>query len=466
MEKRLKFLWLLVLLLLIAACDDEDADTDVTPVVSGVDGEQVLDQAADRLTALDNFTATSTISGAREGSGLCVYQQPNVTYCAVESASSAEEGPASEIYQGRRVWVRSEATGGSWTQARTTILGYEGIVLSDVGATVESIEETDLDNSPAYELNVSLDLEKTVQLMLNDESAAQVLSSANEQTSAAGSVWVDIQTGLPLEDVVTLRLGDQFELTWMMDYGDFDEAPPAPTPLGEQMLRLLDSYSEYMRAGDVDAALALFPEENEGLLRAELQALTEPPFDTLLAPYDSLTLESLVETSDNNLTGQGRIAYSDGVAGTFTVTMIRLEDSWKLFDVQLTREQESATETDSALTATIAEILDEFMVLAEDEAYEAMRELFSRRVQAGVTAEALEAFTDTVYDDWYAGYESLEIDQLQEANVVTTETDQVRGEFLSVQGRMLYEDGRENEFDALLEREDGEWTIANIFISP
>lgn len=460
----------LVLLLLAAACG-EDADMDGAPNVSGVDGGQVLDRAADRLAALDSYTASSTISGAREGAGRCVFRQPDLTYCAVGNNESGEaDDPESEIFRGKRNWVRSQATGESWTQAGTLRTGYEGIILSDVGATVQAVEGTVLDDTPAYKLDVSLDLEKTLQLMLNAETAADILPNAGSQSSATGSVWVDAQTGLPLQDVVTLQVGDAFELTWQMDYGGFDEAASVPTPLGEPMLSLVDSYSEHMRAGELDAATALFPEDNEGRLRAELQSLMAPPYDSLLAPYDSLTLESLAETSleafDTAVSGQGRVAYADGVAGTFDVTMVQIEGGWRLFDVHFTREQGALTDPDSALGTAVSAVLDEFMVLAEEKAYEDLYDRFSTRVQAELTLADLEAFIDTVYADWHSGYDSLQIDRLQEANTVTIQEEEVQGTFVSVQGQTLYEDGRENQFNALLEQEAGEWTIANIFMTP
>ncbi|MDX1520976.1 MAG: hypothetical protein R3264_05080 [Anaerolineae bacterium] len=112
--------------------------------------------------------------------------------------------------------------------------------------------------------------------------------------------------------------------------------------------------------------------------------------------------------------------------------------------------------------------VDKFMKAMAKEDFDTAYGLFSTRAKKQFPVSDIKDMTTGSNLALFDGYESIEIQNLHLNTSFNTNTDLPQGKVATIDGVVEYEVGYQGTFDAILEREDGEWLLhkMNVNIPP
>lgn len=115
--------------------------------------------------------------------------------------------------------------------------------------------------------------------------------------------------------------------------------------------------------------------------------------------------------------------------------------------------------------ARIESVVGEYMRAMELGDAPRAYEQFSSRAQRQVTLEDVNKLLQGNAIVLFDGYQSARIDTIRVSTLVSTNPDLAQGIVAQVSGTIVYEDGIQGTFDAVLERTGGQWRLHNIRVT-
>lgn len=130
----------------------------------------------------------------------------------------------------------------------------------------------------------------------------------------------------------------------------------------------------------------------------------------------------------------------------------------------------AATLTSSFVTAVtqkghIEAVLDQFMTAMVNKDAERACTLFSNRAKRQMSCAEIASWLEGNDYVLFEGYESLHVKTLSVGPAHSTDPEQPQGTVARVSGGVNYAGGYEGGFQAILEKEDGEWKLDNIRVN-
>jgi hypothetical protein len=107
----------------------------------------------------------------------------------------------------------------------------------------------------------------------------------------------------------------------------------------------------------------------------------------------------------------------------------------------------------------IKAVLNTFMEDLESNDFDEAYALFSPRAQRQTTVDDIRRMRSGINEVLFQSYEGLRINNFNIESSVNADVDQPQGVVATVSGKLLYESGASGEFEAILEKVDGEWKL-------
>lgn len=436
-----------------------------TPTPEPLDAETLLADAFALYGELETFKSSLTAIGTLETSGSCLVDKVLAQiYCQSEGAQDIGDVSAERVMVDSRMWVRSEIIGPEWVQVSDTKEGYDGFVEAEYLEQIVQVTETDLNGRPVFQVEVIGDVEAILRRFLTSEVRAVQAILEADVAEATGSVWIDQETNHILRTVVDIHV-DDFEVTVVNTYSQFDEPVDIPQPLGEALLQLVEAYVTAVRDEDLEAVQETVSTPFQQTLTTEsLHDLAQarelwiyPDFErAILITLDSTQLEAEVPT----LQLRGLLEYEglSDLKGLFMATAVVEDDSWKLDEIQIYPDLLETPDHEQILM-----IIDSFMVAIEVQDIETAYASFGTLARTEVVADDIAELRENV-PVLFENYESIDLSTLNFTNSLTLPADLVWGEYAFAEGVVTYEDGHEEPLFAILEHETDGWWLIHINI--
>ncbi|MEZ4645331.1 MAG: LppX_LprAFG lipoprotein [Chloroflexota bacterium] len=232
------------------AVPDSDSNSDATPDAAAPDALELLTKSSEAQGKLDSFTQIQTISMESDlftqtQTQTCMYDMPDQIYCYNETAgiygSETVTGTTEMVYNGEAFWMRQNE--GEWEQMPEDFMQQMGysedltaqsrMVLDESLITAATITgETVIDGVPVYQIEAEMDLSAMLEIMLNEEMAAQFADMVEDGTLTT-TLWIGQEDNLTRKQLVNMSFTvEGMELTMSMQAANtgFNEPVDIPDP--------------------------------------------------------------------------------------------------------------------------------------------------------------------------------------------------------------------------------------------
>ncbi|MCB8968938.1 MAG: LppX_LprAFG lipoprotein [Ardenticatenaceae bacterium] len=227
-----------------------DSNSDATPDAAAPDALELLTRSSEAQGKLDSFTQIQTISMESDlftqtQTQTCMYDMPDQIYCYNETAviygSETVTGTTEMVYNGEAFWMRQNE--GEWEQMPEDFMQQMGysedltaqsrLVLDESLITAATITgETVIDGVPVYQIEAEMDLSAMLEIMLNEEMAAQFADMVEDGTLTT-TLWIGQEDNLTRKQLVNMSFTvEGMELTMSMQAANtgFNEPVDIPDP--------------------------------------------------------------------------------------------------------------------------------------------------------------------------------------------------------------------------------------------